>query len=101
MKPFATAIALAAALFLGACEEKISQENFDRVQVGMELGEVEKILGKGELLDQGGTSIGAGGIMSGSSSSSQKIYQWTVPGKEISITFDKDGKVFSKTPRGL
>lgn len=88
-------------LTLAACEQKVNQENYNLVQKGMELSEVEKLLGKGELQDEGGTSIGAGGLTGGSSANSQKTYQWKIPGKEISVTFGPDGKMVTKNSHGL
>ena len=41
-----TALALAAALFLGACGSKVSLENFERIQTGMTQKEVVAILGE-------------------------------------------------------
>ena len=40
-----TALALAAALFLGACGSKVSLENFERIQTGMTQKEVVAIHG--------------------------------------------------------
>lgn len=88
-------------LTLAACEQKLSQENYDLVVTGMELHEVEKLLGQGELQDEGGTSIGSGGLTGGSAANSQKTYQWKVPGKEISVTFNAEGKMVTKNARGL
>lgn len=45
-----------ASLGLGGCENKLTKENYDKIQVGMSLDEVTAILGPGEKMVDGGAS---------------------------------------------
>jgi len=99
--PFALALAtvvLIAALI--GCESKVSQENFDKITVGMDLSQVEQILGKGDEQASEGVSIGASGLTSGAGRNNQKTYVWHEPNKDISVVV-ADGKVVSKNKSGL
>lgn len=78
----------------------MNQENYDKVAVGMDLSQVERILGKGEEQANEGVSIGAGGLTGGAGRNSQKTYVWHEPNKDISIVV-ADGKVVSKNQSGL
>jgi outer membrane murein-binding lipoprotein Lpp len=49
------AVALVSFLLLG-CENKLTRDNYDRVQVGMSLMQVTDILGEGEKQEKGGAS---------------------------------------------
>lgn len=99
--PFALALAaLVSAAALTACESKLNQENFDKITVGMDISEVERILGKGEEQANGGVSIGAGGLTGGAAHNSQKTYVWHEPKKDISVVV-AEGKVVSKNKSGL
>lgn len=98
------AVALCASSFLlcTGCEEKISDANFNAINTGMTLSEVEKILGgKGERQEISGVSISAAGV-GGSSrgSGDQFTYVWKVNNKEISVT-TQGGKVISKGKAGF
>ncbi len=95
-------LVLTAALLLAACEGGVSQENFDRIEVGMSYDSVKRILGSGELQDGAGFGIGATGIGQGSGDRSQnrKVYLWNDAGRQISITF-VDGKVSDKNKFGF
>src|SRR5207302_1844783 len=81
---------------LWAWEEKITQENFDEIKVGMEIFEVEKILGgKGSLESAGSSgSISWGGVMM-TEVAAPNIYKWEHGTKIITVTA-KDGKVVAK-----
>jgi len=97
--PRGLAVALLGALTflpLAACEEKLTQENFDKIQIGMNIWEVEKILGgKGELESTGSTGgISAAGIMSMEAAPPNQ-YRWQHGNKMITVTA-KDGKVVGK-----
>src|SRR5690242_8465515 len=87
----------AGALFLAACNNKVNDQNFEKVKDGMTVSEVQSVLGEGEKDETGGFSIGAGGTMGSSSSagSSRQTYVWKEDTKQIVIEF-KDGKVVSK-----
>ncbi|GJQ30125.1 MAG: hypothetical protein HBSAPP03_20090 [Phycisphaerae bacterium] len=91
---------LAGCLLVGlvACDDKLSQENFDKITIGMTEGQVQGILGKGERLDVGGMSISGAGVASGAARNSQVTYEWKKKNTMISITF-ADGKVVQKVMR--
>ncbi len=92
--------ALVSVAALTACESKLNQENYDKITVGMDLTQVERILGKGEEQANQGTSIGAGGLTGGAGRNSQKTYVWHEPNKDISVVV-AEGKVVSKNKSGL
>lgn len=99
------AVALCASSFLlcSGCEEKISDANFNAINTGMTLSEVEKILGgKGERQEISGVSISGAGIAGSSrGSGDQFTYVWKNNGnKEISVT-TQGGKVISKGKAGF
>jgi hypothetical protein len=78
---------------LPGCGGKVSKSNFDKVQNGMTMAEVEGILGKGT--EQAGVA-GAIGDLAGSG----KVMTWTDGEKSITVTF-VDGKVTAKASKGL
>jgi hypothetical protein len=93
-------VAAALLLPLAACEDKLTQENFDKIKVGMQVWEVEHILGgKGELESTGmNGSISAGGIMT-TEAAPPNQYRWTRGPKSITVIAN-DGKVVSKAKEG-
>lgn len=94
-------IAIACVLVLAGCESKVTQENYDKITVGMSLAQVEEILGSGEPQDSSGTSIESSGLTSGANvNPDAKTYVWQSEGKQIIVNFMKD-KVVSKNKRGL
>jgi len=100
-----TARALAAACILlvglAGCESKVTQANYDQVNVGMTLGEVEKLLGSGTLDAQpAGVNISSGGVGDVSRASKEQTYTWRDGSSEIIISF-ADGKVAQKRQSGL
>lgn len=100
---FFAALTLAlAAGFVGGCEEKITQENYQAIKPGMALHDVEQILGsKGEAASSSGMSISGAGIASGGSTSSrQSVYIWKKGRKEISVTIE-EGKVVTSSKAGF
>jgi hypothetical protein len=97
-------LVLIAALFLlplAACEDKLTQDNYDKIKVGMQLHEVETILGgKGEMVERGGMSISAGGIGGGSGQTTQQLYEWRKGTKAITVLCT-DGKVVQPGKEGF
>ena len=84
----------AAALLVAACGcSKITKDNYDKIENGMTMEEVEAHLGKGTKKDPGivdtNRILGLG-----------EAYEWVEDGKQIVIHF-KDGKVVSKIQSGL
>ncbi len=92
----------AAACILAGCENKITQESYDKIADGMTQSQVEKLLGgKGDEQDIGGVSIGADGLMSGAKGTGKdKTFVWKKDGSEISVTF-RDGKMIAKGKSGI
>ena len=87
-------LVLVTALLSGAIGcTKVSKENYEKVQSGMSLSEVEGILGKGT------EKAGLGGAI-GNLSGSAKILTWGDEEKSITITFAND-KVVAKAASGL
>jgi hypothetical protein len=85
----------------GGCNETLTDENFERVTVGMSYSEVESILGEGKREDSGGYGMTSGGIPTGqdSGSSKQQTYTWEEDGKQVVVVFN-NGKVQSKSKLG-
>jgi hypothetical protein len=80
---------------LAGCEDTVTQANYDRIQIGMPLHEVEQIMGgKGELESITGTSISGAGIGS-TQTAPPNIYKWQKGMKMITVTV-RDGKVIDK-----
>jgi hypothetical protein len=102
--PSRLALALCASSFvlLSGCEEKLNDANFNAINTGMTLSEVEKILGgKGEKQEITGVSISAAGVGgSARGSGDQYTYVWKDNNKEISVT-TQGGKVISKGKAGF
>lgn len=72
---------------------KITKSNYDKIQTGMTVGQVEAILGKGT--EKAGIA-GAVGQVAGSG----KVMTWGNEKKSITVTFAND-KVVAKTEQGL
>ena len=86
---------------LTACESKVTLDNYNQINTGMTLVEVEKILGSGtEEVSHGGHNIGGGGLMSGASSNPDRTYIWEDGPRKIILTF-AEGKLVAKNQTGL
>lgn len=77
---------------LGGCA-KVSQENYEKVKVGMTESEVEDILGSGKVQESGGASVGVFSL-------SGKVVRWGDDSKNITVTF-ANGEVIAKSQEGL
>lgn len=96
----AVAIVAFVSVALPSCgEDKVNASNYDAITVGMTLGQVEGIMGKGEKQEVSGVSISGAGV-AGSARSTQDIYVWKSGLKEISVTIVAD-KVVSKSKAGF
>lgn len=86
--------ALGAGAFLMFRDSRMTQENYDKLSLGMKVAEVEKILGPGRKADSGG--VGIGGLSIDTSE-----YRWeTLFGKKIVVTFVND-RLVTKSQDGL
>jgi hypothetical protein len=85
-------VGLLAGTMLVGCGSKVSKSNYDKIETGMTMEEVEGILGSGEKASAG---VSVGGLeVTGA------VYEWTDGDKTITVVF-KDDKVVSKTQTGL
>jgi hypothetical protein len=104
MTPSRTLALLAAILavaFLTGCEPTVTQENYDQIELGMTLGQIEQILGRGrEEKIPSGVGISGAGLLSGGRASTQRMYVWEDGYRRIVITFE-DGKAVAKNSSGL
>ena len=78
-------------LFLSGCG-KVSKSNYDKIENGMTVSQVEGILGKGK-------EAGAAGAI-GNLTGSVKVITWGDDKKSITVTFVND-KVTLKAQKGL
>jgi hypothetical protein len=83
---------LAATLLVGGCG-RVTRENYEKIEVGMTLEQVEGFLGRGE------TKVGGGAAIADLAASAQ-IIQWGGEAKCIKVTV-LNGKVLTKLQRGL
>ncbi|MDX2131108.1 MAG: hypothetical protein SFY69_03530 [Planctomycetota bacterium] len=97
-RPVYAAVAALCLVVLVSCDDKATPENYEKVTIGMTMGQVQGILGKGEVQDVGGMSISGAGVAGGSSQNSQVTWTWKNGNTEMSVTFDK-GKVVNKSMR--
>lgn len=87
-------------LALAGCEKKVTEENFDKIQVGMSLAEVQIFMGDGRLEEASGTSLGIGGLPEPSSDDlDNRTYAWEEGYKIITVRI-VDDKVTSKRKHG-
>ena len=86
------AVVACALLIVVGCG-KVTQENYDKIESGMTVSQVESILGKGAEQSSIGGAIGELG-------GSAKIVTWGGENKSITITFI-NGQVATKAQKGL
>jgi hypothetical protein len=91
-----------AAMVLVGCESGLTQENYAKIQKGMTLVEVQKILGSSGEEDSAptGMTISGGGIGGSSKESTDRIYVWKEDGVTVTVTI-ADGKVVDFRQTGL
>ncbi len=88
---------------LAACGGGVSQETFDKIQVGMTVDQVEEVLGPGEEEKSVGRSVDSSGIVeeSGDKGGGKvQSYVWEDGAKKIVVTFS-EGKVLTKKKFGF
>jgi hypothetical protein len=96
----ALALCLGAMLIAGCAD--VSEENYDKIEVGMRIGDVQAIMGTdGTREELRGFNIGASGI-SGASSTAHRdeTYTWKSGDREIVVQV-RNGIVVSKNRRGF
>ena len=105
-----TALVLAVCLAAAACgNQKINKANYDKIQPGMTLKEVEEILGGPGKKDEGGDASGVAAQfmvdIPGAGATGRKppgeTYLWERGEITLTIFFDPSGKVTGKTQKGL
>ena len=97
----AAALCACAALLSSGCSEKVSDENYEKIQVGMGLDQVQGFMGEGEREDVSGVSISGAGIAGGSPAVSKtKTFTWKSGNKQI-VVETRDEKVVSKRKVGF
>jgi hypothetical protein len=87
----------------GCSKSKITRENFDKINNGMTLAEVEAILGSGTSQSADGSLVAAqvGVDVSGGAPPPATVdYLWESGKKSITVTF-RQGKVVAKKNSGL
>ncbi len=101
-------LALVSCLMLSGCSGKVNKANYDKVNTGMTVSEVEGILGKGEEQASTGVGIpgiageipGVGNIAIPGGGMSAKVVKWQDGNRIITITFVGD-KVMTKVATNL
>jgi hypothetical protein len=94
------AIALAAVLLAGCAD--VSDDAYERIQMGMEIRDVQNIMGTdGKREERQPMSISAGGLVGTRPTAQREIlYIWKSGGREITVT-TRDGIVVDKNKRGF
>ena len=91
-------LALAA---IAGCGDKCTDETFDKINLGMNLDQVEDLMGgAGESEDRSGSTISSGGVMGGSKEAKTRTYSWKSGQKQVIVEL-KDDKVVRKQKVGF
>jgi hypothetical protein len=95
---------LALCLLLAGCgKSKVSKENYDKIQNGMSLADVEKLLGKGTDDSGDGANVagqfGVDVVGTSGGGTGVKTYVWESGNKKITVYFKQD-KVVNKNAAG-
>lgn len=98
----AVAVLLVAMIAAPGCEDPVTEENYDLIALGMDLNEVEDIMGgSGEIQSAGGVGIDASGMLDMQEDDSPtREYLWESGGKQIIIRF-LDDEVVHKRKAGF
>jgi len=78
---------------VAGCASKITQTNYDKIEPGMTVGEVEDLLGMGQIEESGSLAVPGFNL-------SAKVMVWRSDSKWIRIIFEDD-KVVTKSQMGL
>jgi hypothetical protein len=93
----------------GGCgDARVSQANYEKIQNGMSLQQIQDILGPGAKESQGDGSNVAGqfgvdvqGYGGQSRGPSGDVYTWESGARKITVYFDSTGKVANKQAKGF
>jgi outer membrane protein assembly factor BamE (lipoprotein component of BamABCDE complex) len=103
-----TAVLLLLCLAVCACaNKKINKSNYDKIADGMTLKEVRELLGEAGTKEEGDPSAGiaaqAGVHIEGEDSRKTpgSVYVWERGEVKITVYFDQNGRVNTKTQKGL
>ena len=97
-----TGLVVCCCLVSGCAKSKVTKENYDRVENGMTLEDVEAILGPGKLVGDGSLIAAQVGVdvTGGGRQSSAVEYVWESGNNSITVTFRQD-KVAGKRSAGF
>jgi hypothetical protein len=98
VRPAAVAAVLALCLLAAGCNSKVTKANYDKINNGMSLDEVEAILGRGEKEGDGSGVAAQFGVDvqgAGAAKSSVTTYVWESGNKTVRVYF-ANGKVTKK-----
>jgi hypothetical protein len=95
-------IVVLCALLTGCAKSKVTKENYDKIETGMSLDEVEAILGQGKQVGDGSMIAAQAGVdvTGGARPSSLVEYIWESGTSSITVTFRQD-KVTGKRNTNL
>jgi major membrane immunogen (membrane-anchored lipoprotein) len=96
-------LVLALTLLLAGCtKSKLTKANYDKINNGMTVQEVEAILGRGDPQGDGSAVAGQFGVdTQGLQAQSSTVdYLWQSGNKSVTVTF-RGGKVAAKKSEGL
>ncbi len=105
-----TAMLAVLCLAVAACaNQKINQDNYNKIQRGMTLKEVEDLFGAPGTKEEGGDGSGVanqfGVDIPGAASATRRppgeTYTWERGEITITVFFDREGRVVTKTQKGL
>ncbi|HYE03239.1 MAG TPA: hypothetical protein VD963_08380 [Phycisphaerales bacterium] len=98
--PWLAPLAIVLVLPLAGCESKVTRANYDQIDIGMPMWQVEKLLGSGkEDSSGGGVSISGAGVGS-VGASPERVFVWEEGAAKIVVHFVAD-KVVQKRSEGL
>jgi hypothetical protein len=78
---------------VAGCASRINEANYDKIEPGMTVGEVEDLLGMGQIEESGSLAVPGYNL-------SAKVMVWRSDSKWIRIIFEDD-KVVTKSQMGL
>lgn len=93
------AAAAVVACAVAGCESAVTMDNYEQLEKGMTLSQVESIMGgSGEDQTMGGVGIGATGVEG--QAATESVYVWSEGNAQIIVTF-RNGEMYNKRQVGL